>query len=152
VTNINSVDSHREGSEMDIEEVPNLNEDDYQGDFEMNIEGIDEGFQMLKGWAFPANAKFGKKSGAKKIKKKVVGLLKQFFLNGNINAKDKLTAQRMYLELKKFAQSREINDDDIPQVSTIHNWIGRYSREFNEQGTIIALETFKDSSSNSEYE
>ncbi|CAG8820278.1 41751_t:CDS:2 [Gigaspora margarita] len=92
-------------------EVPSLNENDYQEDFEMDIEG----------WVFPAHAKFGKKGEGKKIKKKVVGLLKQFFLNRNINAKDKLIVQGMHLELKKFARSREINNDDIPQVSTIHN-------------------------------
>ncbi|CAG8826041.1 6726_t:CDS:1, partial [Gigaspora rosea] len=49
------------------------------------------------------------------IKKKVVNLLKQFFLNGNINTKDKLTAQEIYLELKKFAQSGEINNENISQ-------------------------------------
>ncbi|CAG8765237.1 30855_t:CDS:2 [Gigaspora margarita] len=53
---------------------------------------IDEGFQIPKGWAFPANTKF-----------------------------DKLTAHEMHLELKKFAQFREIDNKDIPQVSTIHN-------------------------------
>ncbi|CAG8665204.1 14146_t:CDS:2 [Gigaspora margarita] len=47
----------------------------------------------------------------------------------------------------------EIGNDDIPQISTIHNWIGRYSREFNHKGTIIALETFNasGSSSNKQY-
>ncbi|CAG8484274.1 9979_t:CDS:2 [Gigaspora margarita] len=60
---------------------------------------------MPKGWAFPANAKFGKKGRGKKIKK----------------SKDKLTAQEMHLELKKFAQSGEIDDEDISQVSMIHN-------------------------------
>ncbi|CAG8502338.1 9668_t:CDS:10, partial [Scutellospora calospora] len=105
ITNFNNGDDDR-GSEMDVEDIPNLNEDNYQGGFETDVK---------------ANAKFGKKGGGKKIKKKVVNLLKQFFLNRNINAKDKLTAQEMHLELKKFAQSREIDDEDIPQVSTIHN-------------------------------
>ena len=108
---------------------------------------------MSPGWAFPANAKFGKKGAGKKIKTKVVNLLKQFFLNGNINPKDKMTAQEMHMELKEFTRSGEIDNDDIPQISTINNWIGRYSREFNHKGTIIALETFnaRGSSSNSQY-
>ncbi|CAG8670498.1 16738_t:CDS:2, partial [Cetraspora pellucida] len=110
---------------------------------------IEEEFQMSRGWAFPANAKFEKKGTGKKIKAKVVSLLKQFFLNGNINPNNKITAQEMHTELKEFARSREIDNDDIPQTSTIHNWIGRYSREFNHEGTIIALETFNASSSSS---
>ena len=104
---------------------------------------------MSPGWVFPANAKFGKKGKGKKIKAKIVNLLKQFFLNGNINPKDKLTAQEMHMELEEFARSGEIDNDDIPQVSTIHNWIGRYSREFNREGTIIALDTFNASGSSS---
>ena len=59
----------------------------------------------------------------------------------------------MHMELEEFARSGEIDNDDIPQISTINNWIGRYSREFNHKGTIIALETFnaRGSSSNSQY-
>ncbi|CAG8798238.1 17442_t:CDS:2, partial [Gigaspora rosea] len=110
---------------------------------------IEEEFQMSRGWAFLTNAKFRKKGTGKKIKAKVVSLLKQFFLNGNINPKDKMTAQQMHMELKEFAQSGEIGYDDIPQISTINNWIGRYSREFNHEGAIIALETFNASGSSS---
>ncbi|CAG8749281.1 14032_t:CDS:1, partial [Dentiscutata heterogama] len=59
----------------------------------------------------------------------------------------------MHIELKEFAQSGEIDNDDISQTSTIHNWIRKYSREFNHEGTIIALETFNasGSSSNDQY-
>ncbi|CAG8592362.1 5725_t:CDS:2 [Cetraspora pellucida] len=54
----------------------------------------------------------------------------------------KMTAQEMHIELKEFVQSEEIDNNDILQVSTIHNWIGRYSREFYHEGTLIALEIF----------
>ncbi|CAG8741280.1 4936_t:CDS:2, partial [Racocetra fulgida] len=86
---------------------------------------IEETFQMPKGWASPANAKFGKKGGGQRIKANV-----QFFLNGNLNPKDKMTAKEM--------------------LTTIQNWIGRYSREFDQQETAIALETFKAVSSPNE--
>ncbi|CAG8490763.1 37124_t:CDS:2, partial [Racocetra persica] len=33
----------------------------------------------------------------------------------NMNSKDKITAQEMYMKLKEFSLSKEINDDDIPQ-------------------------------------
>ncbi|CAG8847506.1 32412_t:CDS:2, partial [Gigaspora margarita] len=93
-------------------DISNLNEDNYQEGFETDVE---------------ANAKFDKKGKGKKIKKKVVNLLKQFFLNRNINAKDKLTAQEMHLELKKFTQFKEIDDENIPQ------------------GTVVVLEAFRNS-------
>ncbi|CAG8458672.1 12482_t:CDS:2 [Gigaspora margarita] len=128
ITDFDSEYNYQEGSKMDVDKVTNLNNN---------------------GWAFSANTKFEKKGTGKKIKAKIITLLKQFFLNRNINPKDKLTAQEMCMELEEFVQSGEINNDDIPQVSTIHNWIGRYSREFNCEGTIIALETFNASSSSS---
>ncbi|CAG8519670.1 27311_t:CDS:2, partial [Racocetra persica] len=44
----------------------------------------------------------------------------------------------------------DIEEDHVPKVTTIQNWIGRYSREFNQQGTSIVLETFKAMSSPNE--
>ncbi|CAG8535354.1 2811_t:CDS:1, partial [Cetraspora pellucida] len=53
-----------------------------------------------------------------------------------------MTAQEMHMKLKEFTQSGEIDNNDITQVSTIHNWIGRYSREFYYEETLIVLEIF----------
>lgn len=104
---------------------------------------------MPKGWALPGNTRFGKKGSGKKIKAKVVDYLKQFFLNGNLNPKDKLTAKEMHEELLELAHSGEIDEDHVPKVTTIQNWIGRYSREFNQRGTVIALEAFRATGSSS---
>ncbi|CAG8713035.1 4783_t:CDS:1, partial [Racocetra fulgida] len=100
-------------------------------------------------WALPGNTKFGKKGGGKKIKTKVVNILKQFFLNDNLNPKDKLTAKGIHEELLRFAHSGEIKEDHVPKIDTIQNWIGRYSKEFNQRGTVIELETFKATGSSS---
>ncbi|CAG8801914.1 30854_t:CDS:2, partial [Gigaspora margarita] len=110
---------------------------------------IEDEFQLPKGWALLGNTRFSKKGGEKKIKPKVVSILKQLFLNGNLNPKDKLTAKEMHEELLKFAHSGEIDEDYVPKVDTIQNWIGRYSRKFNQKGTVIELETFKATSSSS---
>ncbi|CAG8755683.1 3538_t:CDS:2, partial [Cetraspora pellucida] len=104
---------------------------------------IEETFEMPKSWAFSENAKFGKKRGGKKLKTKVVGFLKQFFLNENLNPKDRMTAKDIHEELLKFANSDEIKEKHVPKVTTIQNWIGRYTKEFNKEGTVITLETFK---------
>ncbi|CAG8636649.1 5986_t:CDS:2, partial [Gigaspora margarita] len=84
ITNFDSEYNYQEGSEMDGNEVTNLNnKSNYQGDRKIEVNG----------WAFPANAKFGKKANT----------------------------QEMHMELEEFARSGEIDNDDIPQVSTIYN-------------------------------
>ncbi|CAG8854322.1 36347_t:CDS:1, partial [Gigaspora margarita] len=77
-----------------------------------------------------------------RIKKKVIELLKQFFLNGNVNPEDRLNAQGMHAELMEFVRAGEIEEKNVPKVVTIQNWIGRYSREFNREGTFVALQNF----------
>ncbi|CAG8479697.1 24430_t:CDS:1 [Cetraspora pellucida] len=78
---------------------------------------------MPKGWALPENTKFSKKGSRKKIKTKVIDYLKQFFLNSNLNPKDKLIAKELYEELLELAHSGEIDEDHVPKVTTIQNWI-----------------------------
>ncbi|CAG8685266.1 6951_t:CDS:1, partial [Dentiscutata heterogama] len=72
---------------------------------------------MPRDWALPKNTRFVKKSSGKKIKAKFVVYLKQFFLNGNLNLKDKLTAKKMYEELLKLVYSEEIDKDHVPKVT-----------------------------------
>ncbi|CAG8816035.1 34149_t:CDS:1, partial [Gigaspora margarita] len=70
---------------------------------------------MPKGWALLGNTRFSKKGSGKKIKTKIVDYLKQVFLNGNLNPKDKLTAKELYEELLELAHSGEINEDYVPK-------------------------------------
>ncbi|CAG8718458.1 1697_t:CDS:2, partial [Racocetra fulgida] len=99
--------------------------------------------------AFPANAKFGKKGGGKRIRTEVINILKQLFLNGNLNPKDKMTAKEMREELLRFVRAGEIEEHHVPQLNTIQSWIGRYAKEFNREETAIVLETFKEMGSSS---
>ncbi|CAG8756062.1 22882_t:CDS:2 [Gigaspora margarita] len=57
------------------------------------------------------------------------------------------TKKEMHEELLRFAHSGEIDKDHMPKVDIIQNWIGQYSREFNQKGTVIELEAFKAMSS-----
>lgn len=70
--------------------------------------------------------------------KKVKSLLELFFLNGNINARDKLNAQEMRDELLKYVESGEIEEQDIPKTSTIQGWISRYAAALKDQATKTA--------------
>ena len=103
------------------------------------ISSIDEGFQLQKGWALKENQVFGGKGSGKRMTKKVKSLLELFFLNGNLNARDKLTAQEMHDELLKYVESEEIEEQDVPKVSTIQGWIGRYAAALKYQATEAAL-------------
>jgi len=87
------------------------------------------------GWALKSNQKLGGKGKRKRMKKQVKELLKSFFLNGNLNQKDKMLAKDMYNELLKFVESGELEAEDIPKITTIQNWISTYARTFKEQAT-----------------
>ncbi|CAB5188464.1 unnamed protein product [Rhizophagus irregularis] len=104
-----------------------------------NTNLVDKDFQLPKGWALKENQVFGGKGSGKRMTKKVKSLLEHFFLNGNINPRDKLTAQGMRDELLKYVESEEIEEQDVPKVSTIQGWISRYAAALKHQATEAAL-------------
>lgn len=95
---------------------------------------------MQKGWALKENQIFGKKGGGKRINDEVKKLLQAMFLNGNLNARDKLNPQEMQDELQRFVESGEIQKEDVPKTSTIKNWISLYSREWKERATKAVIQ------------
>ncbi|CAG8536961.1 5574_t:CDS:2 [Cetraspora pellucida] len=72
---------------------------------------VDQIYGFEKGWALKGNQKYGKKGSGKRIKKHVKQLL------------------------IKFVESGEVDKEDVPNLSTIKNWINSYSAEFKEQTT-----------------
>ncbi|RGB30606.1 hypothetical protein C1646_817818 [Rhizophagus diaphanus] len=89
-------------------------------------------FSVAKGMGAKAEPNFWKT-------KKVKSLLELFFLNGNINSQDKLNAQEMHDELLKYVKTEEIEEQDVPKVSTIQGWIGRYVAALKYQATEAAF-------------
>ena len=85
------------------------------------------------GWALKSNQKVGGKGKGKRMTKQVKELLKSFFLNGNLNQKDKMSAKDMYNELLIFVESGEIEAEDVPKIITIQNWISTYARTFKDK-------------------
>ena len=67
-------------------------------------------------------------------------MLEQMFLQGNIHAKNRITATDMYNRLNEFANNGELEQDEVPKVSTIQGWISRYHKIFLEQATRTALD------------
>ena len=104
---------------------------------------MDDDYPLQKGWALKENQIFGKKGGGKRINDEVKKLLQAMFLNGNLNARDKLNPQEMHDELQRFVESREIQKEDVPKTSTIKNWISLYSREWKERAIKAAIQMNK---------
>lgn len=96
-------------------------------------------FPLISGWALKANQKFGKRGVGKRISPEIRVLLEGYFLAGNINKSDRYTAQDMYDELVRSAREGEINMEEVPKVTTIQNWIGRYTREHKQEAAVKEL-------------
>ncbi|GES77140.1 hypothetical protein GLOIN_2v1791933 [Rhizophagus clarus] len=82
---------------------------------------VDIEFQFPIEWALKSNQKFGKKEKGKRMKKQVKELLKSFFLNGNLNQKDRMLIKDMHNKLLNFVKSGELEAKDIPKILTIQN-------------------------------
>ena len=81
---------------------------------------INEGFPLEKGWALRSSHKYGQ--CGKRITSKVRTYLEGFFLAGNVNKADRMSAKDMAMELKKL--EGEIQNEEIPEIKTIEE---RYS-------------------------
>ncbi|CAG8838427.1 22874_t:CDS:1, partial [Racocetra persica] len=86
-------------------------------------------------WALRKNSVYNNRSGGKQILDIVKKMFKQMFLQGNIHAKDRMTATNMYNRLKEFADNGELKQDEVPKILTIQRWIPWYNKMFLEQAT-----------------
>ncbi|RIB02547.1 hypothetical protein C2G38_2227537 [Gigaspora rosea] len=80
------------------------------------------------GWALKETQKFGIKGKGKRISKNVVPLLEAFFLARDANKSDRYTAKDMLNELHSMAREGILEDDEIPKLTTIANWISEYQK------------------------
>jgi len=64
---------------------------------------------------------------------KVKTYLQAFFLAGDKNKTERMSANEMVEELKELVKEGEIQTDEILQVKTIENWISRTSAALRKQ-------------------
>ena len=93
---------------------------------------------MASGWALKSVQKFGKKGGGKRISKKVWNLLQGYFLEGNVNKSERHTAESMLIQLKQNAEEGVIEEEEIPKLETIRNWISRYTNQHRQEAAKVA--------------
>ena len=96
-------------------------------------------FPLSSSWATKEVQKYGKKGSGKRIKKKILAILEECFLAGNIDKSHRMTAQNMWDLLTSKAQEGEIESLDIPKVTTIQGWIARYAAQLREKSAQTAL-------------
>ncbi|CAG8665402.1 21057_t:CDS:2 [Gigaspora margarita] len=78
-------------------------------------------FPLLLGWVLKEKQKYGKKGAGKRITKKVRTILEGYFLAGNANKSNYYNAQDMHQALQKKVLEGEIENKDVPKISTIQN-------------------------------
>ncbi|CAH1759168.1 11954_t:CDS:2, partial [Entrophospora sp. SA101] len=92
-----------------------------------NTRTLDAKFELEKGWALKSKQKYGIRGGGKRMTKKIKSYLEGYFLAGNVNKVDRMTAKEMVSQLHILADEGEIQVENIPEVTTVANWITRYA-------------------------
>ncbi|GES73513.1 hypothetical protein GLOIN_2v1880126 [Rhizophagus clarus] len=88
-------------------------------------------------WVLKSAQKFGRKGGGKHISKKVWNLLQKYFLEGNVNKSERHTAESMLTQLKKNVEDGVIEEEKVPKLETIRNWISRYASQHCQEAAIV---------------
>ncbi|CAB4468410.1 unnamed protein product [Rhizophagus irregularis] len=85
-------------------------------------------FPLLCGWALKHNQKYGKKGSGKRIAPQVIALLERFFLDGNVHKNRRMNGHNMRDKLVEKQENGELaRDIEIPEVTSINNWIARFA-------------------------
>ncbi|POG58390.1 hypothetical protein GLOIN_2v1790442 [Rhizophagus irregularis DAOM 181602=DAOM 197198] len=95
---------------------------------------------FTSGWTLKEKEKTHQRDPMKRMSPQVKHLLESMFHTGTANFLQKLTAQQMQEELLRRAELGEIEENDVPKVSTITNWISTFSRKWKEAMTLRSLE------------
>ncbi|RIA94134.1 hypothetical protein C1645_873652 [Glomus cerebriforme] len=75
----------------------------------------------------------------------VKAYLESYFLTGNMNRTDRMTAKNMVEQLQIIVDEGEIQADDVPEITTVASWITRYAASLKKQ---TAVEKVAEGSSN----
>lgn len=92
-----------------------------------------ESFSLTNGWALRNNQKYGKKGSGKRMTATVKAYLEGYFLSGNANKTDRMSAKDMVKELQNLAKEGEIQLDDVPEIKTVEGWIARFSSSLRKE-------------------
>ncbi|CAJ0643615.1 15538_t:CDS:2 [Entrophospora sp. SA101] len=86
-----------------------------------------------------ANSSYFEKGGGKRMPKRIILILEQCFLTGNIDKSYRMSPQEMLDVLKSKVEEGEIENSDLPKLPTIQGWITRYSAQLREKNAKTTL-------------
>ncbi|CAG8779791.1 2231_t:CDS:2, partial [Acaulospora morrowiae] len=95
---------------------------------ELTDDAVDNLFPLKLGWALKSNQTLGRWGVGKRMSSRIREYLEGFFLAGNANKTDRMSATQMVKELDKLAIEDEIESDDIPGIPTVERWITQYAQ------------------------
>ncbi|CAG8691925.1 10113_t:CDS:2, partial [Funneliformis caledonium] len=78
---------------------------------------VDKMFELKRGWALKSNQKYGKRGAERRITTVVKSYLESYFLAGNINKTDRMTAKDMVEQLQNLANEGEIQVEDVSEIA-----------------------------------
>ncbi|GES77856.1 hypothetical protein GLOIN_2v1472586 [Rhizophagus clarus] len=94
---------------------------------------------FVSGWTLKSNKNY-KRESWRQIFKNTKHLLENMFYTGIANPNNKFSAQQMYEEHVRRVQLGELDENDVPKVFTIQNWITGFSWKWKEIMAIRELE------------
>ena len=100
---------------------------------------------FTSGWALKEKEKARQRDPVKRMSPQVKHLLESMFHTGTANPRQKLTPQQMQEELLRRVELGEIEENDVPKVNTITNWISTFLRKWKEAMALRSLEESMDS-------
>ncbi|CAG8675828.1 12736_t:CDS:1, partial [Cetraspora pellucida] len=92
------------------------------------------------GWALKDNEKIHERDPVKRMTEQVKQLLETMFHTGTANPCQKMTAQQMHEELMIRVRNSELEQVDMPKITSIQNWISGFSRRWKEAMALRSLE------------
>ncbi|RIA86868.1 hypothetical protein C1645_828602 [Glomus cerebriforme] len=109
---------------------------------------IEEAFELKREWALKSNQIYGKRGAGKRMTKIVKAYLESYFLAGNMNRTDRMTAKNMVEQLQILVDEGEIQADDIPKIITVASWITQYAASLKKQTAVEKVAKVAEGSSN----
>ncbi|PKK56606.1 hypothetical protein RhiirC2_799662 [Rhizophagus irregularis] len=67
----------------------------------------------------------------------VKAYLEEYFLSGNVNKTDRMSAKDIVKELQNLAKEGEIQLDDVLKIKTVEGWIARFLSSLRKEYAII---------------
>ncbi|CAB4381059.1 unnamed protein product [Rhizophagus irregularis] len=119
-----------------LSRVQNANNQEKDNNRVRLLFAIEETFELKRGWALKSNQKYGTRGAGKRMTKIVKAYLESYFLAGNMNRTDRMTAKDMVEQLQILVNEGEIDVEDVPEITTVASWITRYAASLKKQSAI----------------